>query len=866
MRTNSLYLLSMAALLVITTALLPLAGVAGPGSLTVPGETPGVKPVIGGSAGAESTRGGVFGVAAVVVHRVAPVRLAAQERPPLVRLRSFVAEVDDADALWVNPAGLAVRPGIDFYTELSYSADAFLEDPRFHQALLGLRLGGLAFGYRHDRFPAGDPVGDHTRGDAYTLGLGTGNRAFALGAAATWHRVGPRARTYDLGALWRPARWLSVGAAWHDPGATTVRGQPGVDELVGGISLRPMGELLTASFQTHAGRPAGTSREITGHAAGLRVLTPLGIELFGQLDLDQDAALRDYAVGVRLRMPTSMSQWSARRPRDGGATTHSLTGLSHTTRDPRALLAPRAIGTVTIGGTYVDERPRGLVLFGDPGRGAQPLIEAIRQAADETGNRGLLLRVQPLSGGFIGPITALHQEIRAEVERYRAQTGRPVVAYLDGQIGAAELYLASAADEVGAPRLAMVTVLGVNFELQRLRRTFERFGISWDAVTAGDYKATFHGHYTAESTPEQAAWIDMLVERAFDELVSGIATGRSMAPESVRELIDSPPLTAAAAVDAGYIDHVGDWEDARDRVQDLTGRVRERALRVARQRDERWGTPPTIVVINAHGAITTGRSRRNPLGGAVTMGSETISRQLRAAADVPGVRAIVLRVHSPGGSAVASDEILAAVRHVREERRIPVFASMSDMAASGGYWISMHADTILASPLTLTGSIGVVGAIPVLEALMDTLRINNETWSRGRLADAMTVTRHRTPEEMALFEQMIDATYDVFIAEVAAGRDLPQDSVRAMAGGRVWWGRDASPAGLVDELGGLQDAIALAASRAGIDEPYRVVRIREGTGQLIHRLAQWVGVDGGPLLRVPWLTTEESGAPQLRLR
>jgi protease IV len=819
-----------------------------------------------------------------------PAALAAQERLPEVRLRGFVSEVDDGHALWVNPAGLAIRPGFDFFTDVSYDADELVTDPAFRQALVGLRLGGLGVGYRHDRFRhgqalpgAGDPAtAAHSRGEAWTVGLGAGGRWFAVGAAATWHRVGERVRTYDVGALWRPARWLSVAAAWHDPGATTVRGQPGVDELVGGVSLRPMGELVTASFQTRAGRPGGlegeqdggadvdrSGRAVTGHDAGLRLLMPWGVELFGRVELDPDVAVRDYVVGLQLRMPASMSQWSARRPRAGGSTVHSLSGLTHGTVDPRALFSPRSVGTATIGGSYVDERPVGLVLFGDPGRGAQPLIRSIRQAARDPGNRALLLRVRPLAGNFIGPITALHQEIRGEVERYRAETGRPVVAFLDGHVGAAELYLAAVADEVVAPRLAMVTVLGVSFELQRLRRTFERFGISWDALTAGEYKATFHSHYTAESTPAQAAWIDMLVERSYEELVAGIAAGRGLEPQRVRELMDAPPLTAGAALDAGYIDRIGDWNEARDHAEELGRGASIRDLRETRIRDERWGTPPTIVVVNAHGAIMSGQSSRNPLGGAATMGSETVSRQLRAAAEVPGVRAVVLRVHSPGGSAVASDEILAAIRYVREEKEIPVIASMGDMAASGGYWISMHADTIIASPLTLTGSIGVVGAIPVLEALMDTLRVNNEMWSRGRFAEGMTLSRHRTPEEMALFERMLDATYDVFLNEVAAGRGLPVDSVRALAGGRVWWGRDAEPVGLVDEMGGLEHAIAVAAERVGIDSPYRVVRLREGSGQLIHRLVQWVGLDGVALLRLPGLTGrtgEAAGSPELRVR
>lgn len=749
----------------------------------------------------------------------------AQHRPAEVRLFEFVAIADDAESLWVNPSGLGIRGGSAFLSQTAFDVRGSFNAPRLRQGAWALRLGGVGLGYRHDRFTAGEVINRRVA-HTYTMGLAVGDRTVSLGAAHNWYRGAERETSWDLGMLVRPSRWLSLGLAWRELGTPTVGGVPQTEHLVAGLGLRPWGEAITVAAETRY-RTRDESG-IDGYRAGVRWHMSWGMEGFTSLELDERGRFDQYRAGVRLRLRRSNFDVLGRGLRDEpGGSRISLINTSFPTANRPPVFQPRGrVVEVTVGGPYVDFPPPGFALFGPERPALQPLLTALRQAREDPAIDGLLVRLRPLSTAFIGPVTALHQELWQELHAFR-EAGKAVVVYVDGRAGPAELYIASAASEIVVPRLTQVAIMGVNFELQRLRRTLERFHLAWDTLSAGEYKTTFHTLFTDTATAAQRAWIDGLVGRAYEELVGTLAAGRGLGADSVMALADAGLLTAAQAVDAGLIDHVGDRRTAEDRLRRLAGRRPVERLEVARLRDDRWGTPPTVAVVFAQGPIVTGRGGRDPLWGGVSMGSETVARELRRAARVPGVRAVVLRVDSPGGSATASDEILRAVEWVREEARLPVIASMGNMAASGGYWISMKADSIVAERMTVTGSIGVISALPVLEELLDTLRIVNEQWTRGRFADLYTSSRHRTPEEMAQLRDMNLHIYDVFLTEAAEGRDLPVDSMRALAGGRVWFGRDARQVGLVDELGGLDRAIEIAAGRAGIDERYRVVLVRE---------------------------------------
>jgi protease-4 len=238
----------------------------------------------------------------------------------------------------------------------------------------------------------------------------------------------------------------------------------------------------------------------------------------------------------------------------------------------------------------------------------------------------------------------------------------------------------------------------------------------------------------------------------------------------------------------------------------------------------RWDRPPVIEIVRIEGTIVSGRSR----GGLFSaVGAETVVMQLKEAAADPDVAAIVLRVESPGGDGLASDLIWRAVQQAREQK--PVIASMGDLAASGGYLAAAAAETIVAEPATLTGSIGVFVVKPELSGLLAKLGITRASWQRGERAQLEAFAKPWTEKERKAVERQIESFYAIFVDRVAEGRKLPRDKVEAVAGGRVWTGRQAMERGLVDRLGSLDDAVALARSKVGLSRDEAEVR-RAGTG------------------------------------
>jgi len=323
------------------------------------------------------------------------------------------------------------------------------------------------------------------------------------------------------------------------------------------------------------------------------------------------------------------------------------------------------------------------------------------------------------------------------------------------------------------------------------------------------------------------------------ELDSTLTGARHLSPDSRNRLFSGGIVRADEALTLGVIDRIGWYEDARRVAAELadsgTDPARTRRLDRRRYWRERWTPPPAVAIVLAMGGIESGESRVNRLTGGRTMGSDTVVRALRSAAAVSDVRAIVLRVDSGGGSALASDQIRAEVQRIKESTGLPIIVSMGDAAASGGYWIASNADAIVANPLTVTGSIGVVAMKPVFERLLERRHISREVYQRGAMTDMFSPWRAMTAKEKEALDRDIRTTYDIFLDEVAAGRRMTRAQVEAVAGGRIWLGREARERGLVDRLGSVEDAVVEAAARAGITDTYRTLYF---TGQKVSFLTR----------------------------
>jgi protease-4 len=406
------------------------------------------------------------------------------------------------------------------------------------------------------------------------------------------------------------------------------------------------------------------------------------------------------------------------------------------------------------------------------------------------------------------------QEVRDAILDFK-QSDKPIVGYMEYG-GEQEFYLASACDQVYLMPVSSLDLTGMATYELFFRGTLDKIGAHPDLLHIGDYKTAANTFTERTYTPAHREMAESLNRDLYGQLVAGLAQARRKSDEEMRALIDHGPFVAADALAAGLVDGLA-YEDeiaAKAGLGDGDRRVDLRTYRRVSAESAGLGGGPRLAVIYVDGTITSGASAADSPSGPIA-GSDTIGRYLRRARDDRSIRAIVLRVDSPGGSAIASDVIWRDVQLARASK--PVVASMSDVAASGGYYVAMPAHAIVAEPGTLTGSIGVVMGKFALGGTLDKLGLGMDAVSEGRYALLQSPVRPFSPEERAKIEELMQATYDAFVRKAADARQKTVAEIDAVARGRVWTGQQAKAIGLVDELGGLTRAIALAKARAGID-------------------------------------------------
>jgi protease IV len=409
------------------------------------------------------------------------------------------------------------------------------------------------------------------------------------------------------------------------------------------------------------------------------------------------------------------------------------------------------------------------------------------------------------------------QEIRDAIADFR-RSGKPIVAYMEYG-GEQEFYLSTACDKVFLMPTASLDLTGIATYELFLRGMLDKIGAYPDTLHIGEYKTasnTFTEHTYTAAHREMA---ESLNTDLYQQLIRGIAEGRHKSEGEVKSLIDHGPFLPEDALKAGLIDDLA-YEDQVDDKVKLAPSGRPHYLELSEYRQVSGSSlgldkGPRIAVIYAVGVIASGKSSYESPSGLV-VGADTINDYLRTARGDSGIKAIVLRIDSPGGSALASDVIWREVVLTRQQK--PVIVSMSDVAASGGYYIAMPASAIVAEPSTLTGSIGVVLTKFAIGGTLNKVGINMEGVSNGKYADLYSPVRAFTPEERAMMMTSMQATYDTFVEKAAQGRNTTPERIDAIGQGRVWTGRQAKEIGLVDELGGLDRAISIAKQRAKIPQ------------------------------------------------
>jgi len=456
------------------------------------------------------------------------------------------------------------------------------------------------------------------------------------------------------------------------------------------------------------------------------------------------------------------------------------------------------------------------------------IIEGLRRAHHDDRVRALVVKV---GGGRIG--LARMQEIREAVSGFR-ESGKLTVAWAEtfGEFthGNVPYYLATAFDRIYLQPSGTLGLTGIAVEQLFLHDALAKIGIAFESAKRYEYKSAADNLTERGFTPPAREASERLAASIAEQISAAIAERRGKTATQARALLDRGPFLAADALAEGLVDALGYRDEVYADVRKEAGPdatlqyvaryqrghvLAQRARRLPRRQD-------FVAVVYASGPIRSGRSTRSPLGG-TAMGSDTVSAALRSALSDERVRAVLFRVNSPGGSATASDTIWREVVRLRAAGK-PVVVSMSDVAASGGYFIAAPADVIVAQPGTITGSIGVIMGKPVLAGALERVGITTDSVAVGSGATMLAPTHPFTEDEWNRINVWLDAIYQDFIGKVASGRRMGVERVHEVARGRVWTGADAAQNGLVDELGGMQAAAEIARRRAGLpaDAPLRV--------------------------------------------
>jgi protease IV len=473
---------------------------------------------------------------------------------------------------------------------------------------------------------------------------------------------------------------------------------------------------------------------------------------------------------------------------------------------------------------YVAEDPANRLLGRDE-RSLTSLLTQLRKAKADKRVRGVLFEFGITTTGW-----AKAEELRAAISDFRA-SGKPAYAYMEFGTNK-EYYIATACDRVYVAPIGDLFITGPAADVMSLRGSLDKLGIEMDYLRVGDYKTAPEQYTRKEMSDKQREQMDALLEDIYGRMVSDIAAARNKSPEDVRALIDTAPHGAQEAKAAGLIDDTKYRDEVEAELKKRLGYKDDEKLRKVGEGEYRQVRPESaglketerIAVVYASGVINSGRSTEGGPFGDAMAGADTVSKALLDARDDKTVKAIVLRVDSPGGTSYGSDVIWHAVGEAKKKK--PVVVSMGDVAASGGYYVAMSASKIVAEPTTITGSIGVFAGKPVLKGFYEWIGVNNEYVWRGKNAVIFRETERFTDEERKKFQAQIDSFYwDDFIPKVAAGRQKERDYVHSVAQGRVWTGTDAKDRGLIDEFGGLERAVEIAKQLANIPADRGVRRV-----------------------------------------
>ncbi|RKX20197.1 MAG: signal peptide peptidase SppA [Candidatus Zixiibacteriota bacterium] len=708
-----------------------------------------------------------------------------------------VATVNNVSAGMINPAGLAPDYILGLRYIHAFPDSSIKGDNGFILGMKGMLFSIQWLKHTNDIFRR-----------KYLLASGMRLfRNFYMGLSYAWFggtssEIYYKKNIYKIGLLYRPKPIISLGLVIDNLNRPKFAEKTLERLYTLGVGLRPLGSKFTFSIDGYL-----HEKDDLGEIESLfrlqikpvpKIILAADYRTDGFFKVGLAYALNQAETGVSSRFSESDFL--------GGSFYYNQGPVTRT----ESIFSDKRIGKVKIDNSLTEEvrargffRPRRVPLL--------RILENIQKATDDPGIVGLFLDIENFPLGF-----ASAQELRSAITKFRA-SGKKVVAFID-VAGNLEYYIASTADEVYLSPSGYLELKGLKAELIYLAGTLEKIGLYADFVSIGQFKTAPEILTRKTMSEAESLQTSVLLDDLYNQMIFDIATNNGISEEKLKSLIDTGPFSPKSAISAGLVDGLvfkdeilknsGVYFSRKYNFEELSQKYKYEFF------TDYWSEPARIAVVYANGDMVGKHSHDEPFIGR-TMGEETIASALRKARTDKDIRAVVLRIDSPGGDVFATDEIYRELKKIKDKK--PLVVSVGDVAASGGYYIACIGDDILMMPGAITGSIGIFMGKLVASGLYDKVGANKVILKRGKHADIRTDWRSLNKEEKELVYKQLSEFYDDFISKVAGWRKMPKSRVDSLGQGRVWSGQRAVEIGLADSYGGLLEAIELAAIKADID-------------------------------------------------
>lgn len=718
------------------------------------------------------------------------------------------AGITGSDAVFRNPAALYVNQSLEIRGYHSFAEGDFSGDNAFSVA-----AGRIGFGYQRIGLdvPAGVSRYDFVVSSRLLKNIyGGGSYTYYK---TDWQAI-DKAHSWNASLLYHMSRYGAIALKAENLNKHTFFGEESAIGYSASLALRPFEEWLTigGDFSMYSEQKL---RDGTWRLSAFGRVKK-GLRAFAGLD-----NLGNFGFGLEFHFDQTFGGGEVFFDNDADFTRSTVYGGYSVASREQIISKGNRVLHIDFSGTIPEQRTTTFLLADAP----ETVYERLRRmekALHDPEIKGLLLTINNPRIGW-----ARLTDFRNACARFR-DAGKKVVAYLGSFSGDGAYYLASVADEIYMLPVDALMLNGLSAEVTFYRGTLEKLDIDPQIEKTGPYKTAPNVFTDSAFTDAHREDVNRILDDLFDEYVAAIADGREMDKSGVRRIIDRGPFTSMQAESLKLVDgrfYPYEWEDKIPELFEHNYGIESLpSYEDAPRHRERFGEPPKIAIISVTGGITRGKSGTDFLSGK-TAGASTITAAIRKARKDSEVKAIVLRMNTPGGDAVAGDVIWAEAMEARKEK--PVIVSMSDVCASGGYYVSAAANQILLQPTTITGSIGVYGGKADLSGFLHKLGMNTEVIKRGEHSNITSWNSSFSTEERNILRRSLNDMYQRFVTVVANGRNLSRDSVYSLAAGRTWAGKSALDVGLADSYGSVLEAVELAREEAGIGEDYQVLEIPE---------------------------------------